>query len=327
MRYAVRDLKPIPLTYDLLYARFRKKLINTASSIFSWDGLPDSINEQFLNETLINSGRVGFIKRQGQLFAVFGNVGGEMDCYYRPTQFIYANPVIGSGSPTIGKDIAVMFLTTEDTNPICTMNGLSTLICTTASLLADNQLSLNVAQKNTRLMLIADSDSESTRNSAELVLQSMYEGKPYKVVQRKMQDSFIVNPLVTTKPAESMRQLIENYQFIWSTFLQELGINSNFNLKRERLVSAEIALNSECMDTLIDDIEKNVNNGVEMCNKLFGTDISFTVRRYGEEHAMAGYLNREEIESGEVATTQPSEKEEEKKDKDKDGDNNEKLLH
>lgn len=305
MRYNVRDLKTIPLTYDLLFARFKKKLVNTASSIFEWANLPETFDENFLNTELILAGHVGIIQNTDGIYTVRGNVGGEMNEYYKPTQYIYANPVLGSGSPTIGKDVAVLFLTTEDTDPFTLNGGLTMLIDSTATLLADNQLSLNVAQKNSRLMLIADADGESTSNSAEMVLNAMYEGKPYKVVHKKFEDDFSVNPLVTVKPAESMRQLIENYQFIWSTFLQELGINSNFNLKRERLVQAEVALNAECMDTLIDDIEKNVKRGVEMCNSLYGTDIKFNVRRYGEEHAFEGLNKRDELsQSNQVATSQ-----------------------
>ena len=323
MRYNVRELATTPLTFDLLFARFKKKLINTCASVFTWENLPDTFDETFLTTQLIEAGNIGIIKSSDGIYTVRGNVGGEVNEYYKPTRYIYANPVLGSGNPEIGKDVAVIFLTTEDTVPLCSSTGgLNVLINSTATLLADNQLSLNIAQKNSRLMLIADTDNEATRNSAEKALNDMYEGKPYKCVSKKMHDSFSVNPLVTIKPAESMRQLIENYQFIWSTFLQELGINSNFNLKRERLVSAEVALNSECMDTLIDDIEKNVQRGVDMCNELFGTDISFSVRRYGEEHAFAGYEKREEIAQGQVATSQPTDPE--KKDDKEGGDDDDK---
>ncbi len=305
MQYKIKELNLLPLTYDLLFTRFKKKLINTACSVFEWENLPETFDENYLTTELLMSGHIGIIKISDGLYTVRGNVGGEINEYYKPTQFIYANPVLGSGNPEINKDIAVIFLTSEDTDPLSLHGGLSALIDSTASLLADNQLSLNIAQKNTRLMLVAHADNEATANSAEQALKGMYEGKPYKVVNSKFQDTFTVNPLVSAKPAESMQQLIENYQFIWSTFLQELGINSNFNLKRERLVQAEVALNAECMDTLIDDIEKNVKKGVDMCNSMYGTDIKFNVRRYGEEHALAGFENREDIEKGQVATPQP----------------------
>lgn len=284
MKYKRREVSPPVMTFEYLFDKFRKKLINTANSLFEWENLPDTFSVNFLNYELIVNGKIGVINHHGQLYTVRGEVGGEINMYYRPTQYIYANPVLGSGSPIIGQDIAVIFLTSEDTNPTVMTCGLSSLIDSTASLLADNELSLNVAQKNTRMMLIADTDNEATRNSAENVMKSMYNGEPYKVVNRKMTDTFNVNPLVTIRPAENMRQLIENRQYIWSCFLQELGINSNFNLKRERLITSEVELNGECLDTLIDDIERNVQAGVDMVNTMYDTDIKFTVKRYGEQN-------------------------------------------
>lgn len=283
MKFKLSAVIPPPLTLNYLYSKFRKKLINTASSLFDWGNLPETFDVNFLNHELIMNGRIGIISVNSKLYTVRGDVGGEINEYYKPTQYIYANPVLGSGSPTIGQDIAVIFLTSEDTAPSTINGGLCSLIESTASLLADNELSLNVAQKNTRLTLIADADSEATRNSAEQTLKAMYNGEPYKVVNKRMTDTFNVNPLVTVRPAESMRQLIENRQYIWSCFLQELGINSNFNLKRERLTTSEVDLNGECLDTLIDDIERTVLHGVEMTNTLFNTNITFKIKRYGEE--------------------------------------------
>lgn len=304
MKFKRSEVIPPPLTLNYLYCKFRKKLINTASSLFEWGNLPESFDVNFLNHELIMNGRIGIISVNGNLYTVRGDVGGEINEYYKPTQYIYANPVLGSGSPTIGQDIAVIFLTSEDTTPSLVNGGLCPLIESTASLLADNELSLSVAQKNTRLTLIADADSEATRNSAEQTLKAMYNGEPYKVVNKRMTDTFNVNPLVTVRPAESMRQLIENRQYIWSCFLQELGINSNFNLKRERLVTSEVELNGECLDTLIDDIERTVLQGVEMTNTLFGTNITFKIKRYGEEKT-----NDDNTDTEKVVTSQQNDDE------------------
>ena len=278
-----RNLTPPTLSTDYAFLRFRKKLVNTAHSIFEWSGLPDTVNENFLTNELIENGIVGMINTPNGLRAVRGNVGGEIDCYYRPTHFIFSNPVLGSGEPTIGENCAVLFLTSEDMTPFSPTGGLSTLIDSTALLLADNLVSLNVTQKNSRIMLLASADDENTANSAERTIIDMYNGKPYKVVNKTMTDSFDVNPLSTVRTAENMKQLIENQQYILAHFYQELGINANFNMKRERLITSEVELNTECLDTLVDDMEKTINDGLEMCNILFDTDIHLHIKRYGEE--------------------------------------------
>ena len=323
MKYQIKaKLLPPPLTVDYLFLRYRKKLVNTAASVFTWENLPETFDETFLNNELIEHGSIGIIKTANGLSTVRGNVGGEINEYYKPTQWIYANPVLGSGSPTIGEDVAVIFLTSEDAIPFSVHGGLSMLIDSTAMLMADNTVSLNVAQKNSRIMLTAVADNESTVNSAENVIRDMYNGKSYKVITKKLSDSFEVNPLANTRTAENMRQLIENQQYIWAQYLQELGINSNFNLKRERLTSNEVALNTYCLDTLVDDMEENVNRGLEMCNKLFGTDIKFSIRRYSiqdtdnENSEDAGDVNTPNHDKGDkferiddsVASIQPTDK-------------------
>ncbi|MBQ2177465.1 MAG: hypothetical protein II453_21230 [Alphaproteobacteria bacterium] len=278
-----RNLIPPTMSTEYAFLRFRKKLVNTAHSIFEWTGLPDTVNENFLTNELIENGIVGMINTPNGLRAVRGNVGGEIDCYYRPQHFIYANPVLGSGEPKIGENCAVLFLTSEDMTPFSPTGGLSTLIDSTALLLADNMISLNVTQKNTRMMLLASADDEQTANSAERTIMDMYNGRPYKVVNKSMTDSFDVNPLSSVRTAENMKQLIENQQYILAHFYQELGINANFNMKRERLITSEVELNTECLDTLVDDMEKTINDGLKMCNILFGTDIHLHIKRYGEE--------------------------------------------
>lgn len=296
-KYKRREIVPPNLTTDYLYTRFRKKLINTAYSIFEWSNLPESIDEQFLTMELIEHGNVGIVKTPNGLTAVRGNVGGEINQYYKPTRYIYANPVIGSGQPKINEECAVLFLTREDETPFEPTGGLSQLIDSTSLLLADNIVSLNVAQKNSRVMIFASADDDSTATSAELTLNAMYAGKPFKVAQKRLTDSIEVNPVANLKTAENMRQLIENQQYILAHFLQELGINANFNLKRERLTNGEIALNSDCLDTLVDNMENTLSKGVETCNKLYGTNITIKIKRYGEE--------QEQTENNEVAPPQP----------------------
>lgn len=297
--YKRRSVMPPTLSTEYLYTRFRKKLVNTAFSIFEWSGLPDTIDEQFLTMELIEHGVIGIIKSAGSIYAVRGNVGGSINEYYKPTEFIYANPILGSGQPTINKECAVLFLTKEDMMPFAITGGLSQLIDSTALLLADNIVSLNVAQKNSRLMILAAADDDSTASSAECVLNAMYNGKPYKIAQKRLTDSLEVNPIANLRTAENMRQLIENQQYLIAHFLQELGINANYNLKRERLNTAEIELNTDCLDTLVDNMESTINFGLEKCNELFGTNISFKIKRYGEE------TPENEIESDtEVALTQ-----------------------
>ena len=94
--------------YDgLLLARpfdFRRKkqalqlkvnhMLNRLSSMFKWEGLPDSIPQRMLELYLMSSGACAVTKVGEKLYAFTGGLGGEPDEYYRPTIFTVANPYL-----------------------------------------------------------------------------------------------------------------------------------------------------------------------------------------------------------------------------------------
>lgn len=71
-------------------------LLNKVASIFVWSGLPDTVDQRFLEFNLLLSGKVCWTKIDDKLYALNGNVGGEPNVYYEPTLWIVANPVLGS---------------------------------------------------------------------------------------------------------------------------------------------------------------------------------------------------------------------------------------
>ena len=68
--------------------------------------------------------------------------------------------------------------------------------------------------------------------------------------------------------------IIELKQYIIGSFYQKLGIQSNFNMKREALNSAESALNDDILYPLIDEMLEERQKGIEKINELYGTNIS-----------------------------------------------------
>ena len=73
--------------YMLLWLRRTQQL-------FKWEGLPDSIPENMLELYLQLYGHCLILDHEGTLYASFGNWGGNMDAYYRPKDYVIANPYI-----------------------------------------------------------------------------------------------------------------------------------------------------------------------------------------------------------------------------------------
>ena len=264
-----------------------KLLVNKVSQLFTWENLPENIDVNFLNTQLILNGKVCFFKEGDKVYALNGNLGGEPNVYYKPTQFIVANPILGSrvlqvrqkdgnDSNLEGLDGVVVNLTpVDEQSDTGLVGGLYGLIYQTAGLLADNISSLNVAQINGRVNFFTTADDEEMARTAELVLKQMYQGKPYKVLSQDLVDKINVNPVAASGGAnQAIMNLIEAHQYILAQFFSEIGIVANFNMKRERLNTAEVEMNTGSLDINVQSMIGQLKKDIEKANKLLETSIN-----------------------------------------------------
>ena len=270
-------------------ANFRtyfKLLTNKAMSLFKLSGTEDleAFDERYFMEQLVLRGKVAVAQFNGKLYALAGSWGGEPNAYYEPTQWIVANPILGSKTLTVlnkdgskdtsGLDGVVIALTDFDFLSDGLNGGLYPLIYKYSGLLADNDVSLNIAQINGRLNVLLTADSENIANQAEDVLKDLYNGKPYRVLYQDLMDKIQVNPVAAGGTNNTIMSLIEAKAHLLQDFYSEIGIASNGNLKRERVNTAETELMTGCLDISIWNMLKNLKEGIEKVNELFGTSIS-----------------------------------------------------
>ena len=298
------------------FQSYFKILTNKAMSLFKFTGLEDleAVDERFLKEQLILRGKVCFTQFNNKLYALNGNWGGEPNAYYEPTQWIVANPVLGSktlkvlnkdGSKDIsGLDGVVVALTDFDYLTDNLNGGLYPLIYKYSGLLADNDVSLNVAQINGRLNVAFTADSEAQANMAEDVLRDYYNGKPYRVLAQDIMDKIGINPIGGSQTNSTLMSLIEAHAHLLQDFYSEIGIASNGNMKRERINTAETELMTGCLDISIWNMIHNLKEGFDRVNELFGTSIGVELNDEifyeGSANATLGEDAEEPIEESSV---------------------------
>ena len=312
-------------------------LVNKCVELFKVEGLPETVDKRFMMTQLILTGKICFTKFDDKIYALNGNVGGEPNVYYEPQYFVIANPVLGSkqvkirqkdGSDSVeGLDgIMVALSDTDALNDRAEQGGLYGLIYQTAGLLADNISSLNISQINGRVSLLFTADNEADARSGELILQEVYSGKPYKILKQNIIEKFGINPVAASGQNNTLMSLIEAHQYILAQFYNELGIAANYNMKRERLNTAEVEMNSGSLDLNIWNILSNLKDGIEKVNELFGTSITIELspeiyredsgNAEAEENSSEGTAAEDKVE---VETVETNENEVEVETKTKEG--------
>ena len=238
-----------------------------------------SIDWDYVKMNLILNGEICITDFGGKLYGCIGARGGNPNEYYVPTQFIIANPVLGSKQVTIDVDGVVIYNTKIDkfmytgTTAIFA-TGLYDLIEQTATLLADNIISINCSQINARITTFFTADSESQAAAGELTLKKMYAGKPYMILKTDLLEKINVNPVNTQAAGQNITELVELHNYIIANFFQSIGIKSNNVMKRERLIKDEIESQDDFLQVSILEILSSWQEGLDKVNEMYGTSFS-----------------------------------------------------
>ena len=254
------------LSLDKLTEYYIKDTLIRTQKMFNYNNLPKTIPKEQLELLLQRNGYAVITKVNGDLYAFYGGLGGEPNEYYLPTIATVANPALKfSKSMIIDKECIVI------KNDVMFM-GLMPLIQSTSYLLAQADISFKYALINGRMKAIVTAPNDEVKASLDEMFKQIEKGSSLKVVV----DDDLMNELKVSPYGSNDNgiDIIELKQYIIGSFYQKLGIQSNFNMKREALNSAESALNDDILYPLIDEMLEERQKGVEKINELYGTNIS-----------------------------------------------------
>lgn len=324
--------------------RYMQEFMRITNRMFKWEGLPDTIPERILEEFLQRKGIVYFAKcrplkssdrpqdyAEEGLYVFYGGYGGGRDVYYEPTVANIANPAVPDlpENIRIGEDCCVCFNDSQK-------QGLVPMFQKYAKLLVENDISIYDAEINLRIQTLIQASDDRTKASAELYLQRIEEGH-IGIISGKSLDpetALATKPFVTGGNSNALSQLIEMHQYLKASLLNELGLNANYNMKRERINSAESELNNDGLLPLVDDMLEMRKQAAEKINAMFGTDITVEKASAWEFRQLAAEVDAMNPEGTEEAPAEndqeespaepdqeeaPAEEEEKKEDDEDDG--------
>lgn len=258
-------------------------MLGRTQSMFKWSGLPESIPQRMVELYLQVNGNVAFYQYEGAMYVFRGGLGGEPDVYYMPTIYTIANPALNlSKNLKIGEDCVVV---SNDSLYL----GLMPLYNRYASMMAESELSLWIAAVNSRIVDLITAPDDRTKASAEKFLDDVLDGKLGVISSNEFFEGLKALPYSTAGARDTITNLIELIQYIKASWYNDLGINANYNMKRESINTEESQLNHDALFPLVDDMLRCRQEGAERVNEMFGTEITV-------ELASSWQDNKEEID-------------------------------
>src|SRR5699024_852203 len=245
---------------NILY--MNRYMLAKTYNMFRWVGLPETIPSRELEKLLQRSGYAFITEVEGELYAFNGGLGGEPDAYGNPTKITISNPFLNFNE-TLDIETDGVLIRNDDY-----LIGVLPLLEKYHRLLAENDINLVLRGFNTRSQTLISASDDRTKESAEKFIKNLMDGHLSAIGENALFEGVRTHPMGTSG-TDSVTSLVELHQYLKASMYNELGIKANFNMKRERLNTSEVGLNSDAVYPYVDNMMFNRLDGVERLNDRY----------------------------------------------------------
>lgn len=260
---------------------YTAQMLNRTQGMFHYEGLPETIPQRILELYLQTNGFACFAEWEGKLYVFFGGLGGTPDEYYRPTICTVANPALKMSKQfKINEDCVVV------KNDSLLM-GLLPMFNRYSTLIAENDVTIRIAEINARLINLLSASDDKTYKSACEYLRQVERGNLAVIAESAFLDGIKSQPYASSGSTNNITQLIELQQYLKASWMNDIGLSANYNMKRESINSGEAQLGEDSMMTLIDNMLMERKLGIEKVNEMFGTNITVELAHVWEKKEQA----------------------------------------
>lgn len=241
-------------------------MLNRSVTMFKYHNLPDTMPQREIELLLQCNGWGCVCEINGNLYCLNGGLGGVPNAYNMPTEIIINNPYLNYNKTlTIDTDCVII---PNDSMYV----GLLPMYNRYCTMLVENDITMILATVNKRVQNLLSANDDNTVESAKNFLKKVFDGELGVIAESKLFDSLKVNAS-SVNSTVSMTELFEFEQYVKASLYNEIGLSANYNMKRERLTSAEVETNTDNLYPLVDDMINQRRKAVEKINEMFGTNI------------------------------------------------------
>ena len=278
---------------------FIRYMLARTLQMFEYTGLPETIPQKELERLLQVQGYAFITEYEENLYAFTGGLGGQQGVYGEPTEIVIANPALNFNK-TLNLEKDGVLINNDDMR-----QGLIPLISKYATIINENEITMILSTINKRVNNLLSVSDDNTAVSAKQYLKDLEDGNIGYIMESRLYESLKAK---STYESNSTRliDLIELQQYIKASLYNELGLNSNFNMKRERLIKPEVEMNTSSIYPLVDNMLYCRQEAIEKINKRYGTSItvefssSWAKREEVQENSIEELEEVEEIEDAEA---------------------------
>ena len=273
-------------------------MLNRSVTMFKYHNLPDTMPQREIELLLQCNGWGCVCEIDGNLYCLNGGLGGVPNAYNMPTEIIINNPYLNYNKTlTIDTDCVII---PNDSMYV----GLLPMYNRYCTMLVENDITMILATVNKRVQNLLSANDDNTVESAKNFLKKVFDGELGVIAESKLFDSLKVNAS-SVNSTVSMTELFEFEQYVKASLYNEIGLSANYNMKRERLTSAEVETNTDNLYPLVDDMINQRRKAVEKINKMFGTNIEIEFNSSWDNRPFNGasiHNVEEEVNGSELVT-------------------------
>ena len=239
-------------------------LFNNALSIFRYDGLPDNVKGVDIEKNLLRFGKILFTKWRNEFYIFSYSDTGNQNYLGEYTHYQVHNPYINCDE-IFSNDNAVKIKNNDTAEPLTSLMGVY------AELLTESYITLNIADINSRIPFLVSARDNATKNSAEIFLNQILNGKQGIIAEQPLFDSLNINPLTDH---QNLQQIIELNKFFYSDYFQKIGLTNLYNNVHDRISATETEFTATSIYPYVDNMKRNRDIAVEKINAMFGLSVT-----------------------------------------------------
>ena len=253
---------------DLYLQNFINDMLCRCYAMFEYKNLPETIKKQDIEKYLLLNGHCIFTKEKNDYYVFNGTFTGIENVYHRLHKYIIVNVALNLNKEYETEKNADCVLIENDSE----RQGFFHLFSKYGIMLNDCEVSLNMLSVLNRIPYLITSADEKTQKNAELFLNKIKNGDFSIIADNAFLESLKSIPLNNTNNNQ-INNLMELNQYIKASAFNSIGLNANWNSKRERLNTSEISLNEDSLTPLIENMLYSRQQAIKAINEKYGLNI------------------------------------------------------